>query len=304
MNDISWRFIRSFLLVADHGSFTAAANAANQSKANLSQQVSELEAALGVQLLIRTTRALRLTEIGQGYYEQCHKAMRQLDSAAEWASQTTEELKGIIRLNCVGGPIGEDLIGPLAIDFQKQHPQIQIHLDFSSPKVDLIERQYDLVVRMGDLPVSSLIASRLYQLTTRYVASPDFLQKYGPITDPMALKSLPLIYGSVAHWTLSNEQEQIIIPVQGGMKIVSGRLMRKAALAGLGVTRVAEIYIEADLAQGRLIEILPDWSQQTPLSLVCPPARHQLTRVRRLMTFLKKNFAKNYQNLMEEKSKV
>ncbi|MCV6577479.1 MAG: LysR substrate-binding domain-containing protein [Cohaesibacter sp.] len=304
MNDISWRFIRSFLLVADHGSFTAAANAANQSKANLSQQVSELEAALGVQLLIRTTRALRLTEIGQGYYEQCHKAMRQLDSAAEWASQTTEELKGIIRLNCVGGPIGEDLIGPLAIEFQKQHPQIQIQLDFSSPKVDLIERQYDLVVRMGDLPDSSLIASRLYQLTTRYVASPDFLQQHGPITDPMALKNLPLIYGSVAHWTLSNGQEQIIIPVQEGMKIVSGRLMRKAALAGLGVTRVAEIYVEADLAQGRLIEILPDWSQQTPLSLVCPPARHQLARVRRLMTFLKKNFAKNYQNLMEEKAKV
>jgi DNA-binding transcriptional LysR family regulator len=299
MNDISWRYIRSFLHVVEWGSFTAAANATGQSKANLSQQVSELETALGVQLLIRTTRALRLTEIGQGYYDQCQKAMRQLDSASEWASQTTDELKGPIRLNSVGGPIGEELIGPLAIEFQKQNPDIQIQLDFSSPKVDLIEQHYDLVVRMGELPDSSLIAFRLHTLKTLYVASPDFLQTIDPIKHPTDLKGLPLIYGSVNHWTLENGREQIMIPVQDGMKIVSGRLMRKAALAGLGITRVADIYVRSDLEAGHLVEILPDWSQNTPLSLVCPPIRHQLARVRHLMTYLRQNFAARYRDMAQ-----
>ncbi len=102
MNNLSWRGIRAFIYVAECGSFTSAAEAMGASKANVSQLVSELESSLGVQLLYRTTRQLRLTEIGDGYFRKCKEAMLQLDAAAEWAQQTTSEIKGRIHMNSVG----------------------------------------------------------------------------------------------------------------------------------------------------------------------------------------------------------
>lgn len=298
MNNISWRGIRAFIYVAEHGGFTAAAEVSGFSKANLSQLVTDLEAALSVQLLYRTTRQLRLTEIGQGYYERCKLAMQQLDSAAEWASQSTDELKGLIRMNAVGGPFGEDLLAPLIIDFQQQHPDIRVDLDFSSIHVDLIASHYDLVMRMGELPDSSLIARRLHSVTTRYVASPEFLQTHHGIKEPDDLKNLPLICGSVDHWTLSRAAERKTIHVEQGIKVTSGRVMRQAALAGLGVTRLADVYVQADLQAGKLIEVLPEWSEQTQLTLLCPPLRHQLHRVRVLMEWLKEHFEARYQGAL------
>ncbi|WP_350333208.1 LysR family transcriptional regulator [Coralliovum pocilloporae] len=295
MNDISWRSIRAFIEVARHGSFTAAADSAGLSKTSLSQHVSDLEEKLGVQLLHRTTRQLRLTDIGKGYYQRCSQALQQLENARDWAVQSQEGLEGTIHMNAVGGLIGEDIIAPLLIAFQKQHPGLVVHLDFSSIRVDLIAERYDLVLRMGRMPDSTLIARTLQTITTRYVASPDFLKQHGPIREPSDLATLPLIYGSIDHWVLARGDERHMVKVQQGVKVISGRVMRQAALAGLGVTRLADVYVEADIARGDLIEVLPDWSEQTPLSLVCPPLKHQSRRVRALMDFLRLQFGKTYE---------
>lgn len=298
MNDISWRGIRAFLQVAEHHSFTAAAEAAGASKSNLSQLVSELEAALGVQLLHRTTRQLRLTEIGKGYYDRCKQAMILLDSAAEWAADATHDLRGTIRMNSVGGLFGEELIAPLVLRFQQHYPQVKVELSFSSARVDIIEDHYDLVLRMGKLPDSSLIVRALKSITTRYVASPAFLKRFGPLNSPQDLKKVPLIYGSVDHWIMTNGREQQIIHVDNGLKAASGRIMRKAAISGLGVTRLADVNCQSDIDSGRLVEVLPQWSEQTPISLVCPPVRHQLARVRALMAWLARDFDEQHRTLL------
>lgn len=298
MNDLYWPGIRAFNAVAEFGSFTAAAEATGHSKANLSQQVTELESRLGVQLFYRTTRQLRLTEIGEGYYEKSNRALLELEAASAWASQSTDEIKGLIRVNAVGGAIGEDLIAPLIIKFQKQHPGVEVHLDFSSNRVDLPGKHYDLVVRLGRLSDSSLIARKLCTMNTRYVASPRFLQECGPIRKPEDLKTLPLIYGSVDHWIFTRGGDQRIIQARHGIKVVSGRVMRQAAIAGLGVTRLADVYVQADLDKGQLQEVLPTWSETTPLSLVCPPARHQLYRVSSLMDWLKNHFESAYEQAL------
>ncbi len=295
MNDISWRGIRAFIAVAEHGSFTAAAEATGYSKANLSQQVSDLEAALRAQLLHRTTRSLRLTEVGEGYYQQCKRAMVMLDSAAEWASQSADDLTGRIRMNAVGGLFGDELIAPLVVSFQQHYPDVEVNLDFSSVRVDLIEEKYDLVVRMGHMPDSTLIARNLGNVHTRYVASPEFLKEHGPVEKPEDLKLLPLIYGSVDHWIMTRGKEQRIIHVEKGMKVVSGRAMRRAAIAGLGVTRLADVYCQPDIDNGQLVEVLPQWSEKTPISLVCPPVRHQLARVRALMKWISDHFGTVYE---------
>ena len=300
MNTISWRWVRAFLLVAEHGSFTAAAEASGHSKANLSQQVTALEQALGVQLLHRTTRSLRLTSIGEGYRERSQLAFRQLESAADWAMQATRELKGPIRMNTVGGLIGEELIAPLVFHFQQAHPGVEVELDFSSPRVDLPSSPYDLVVRMGALADSSLVARSLHQVTTRYVASPAFLARHGPIREPADLRELPLIYGSVDQWLLVRGHEQQLVQVKRGFRIISGRAMRQAALQGLGVTRLTDAYIQADISRGALLEVLPEWSETTQLSLVCPPHRYQLQRVRGLMDWLKEHFAPAYEGFLQQ----
>ncbi|WP_444924033.1 LysR family transcriptional regulator [Microbulbifer sp. DLAB2-AF] len=299
MNNISWRAIRAFIAVAERGSFTAAADHTGFSKATLSQQVSELESTLGVQLLHRTTRKLRLTEVGEGYYQRCKQAIQQLDSAAEWATHAKEEIKGKIRINAVGGIIGEEIIAPLVIKFQKTYPEIQIQLDFSSVRVDLIEDRYDLVIRMGQLPDSTLVIRKLHSIKTRYVASPDFIKMRGPILKPMDLSKVPLIYGSVDQWVLTRGKTRHKIEVEQGIKLVSGRAMHLAALTGLGVTRLADIYVQADIEKGKLQEILPGWSESTQLSMVCPPLRHQLVRVRSLMQWLKDHFSKEYGQLLK-----
>ncbi|WP_444942979.1 LysR substrate-binding domain-containing protein [Microbulbifer sp. ZKSA006] len=300
MNNLSWRAIRAFILVADAGSFTAAARESGFSKANLSQLVTELETALDIQLLYRTTRQLRLTEIGEGYYLRCKQALQQLDSAAEWACESKGGQEGTIRINAVGGVIGEDLIAPLVIRFQQANPGVRVHLDFSSTRVDLIQDQYDLVIRMGSLPDSSLVVRKLHTIKTRYVASPNFLKEYGPIEQPADLASVPLISGSVDQWLLTRGQNQQIVQVENSIKLISGRAMHRAALAGLGVTRLADIYVQADIASGRLAEILPGWSESTELSMVCPPLRHQLSRVRNLMQWLKEGFGSAYAQALAE----
>lgn len=294
MNNISWRGIRAFILVAEHGSFTAAAGVSRYSKANLSQLVSDLELSLGVQLLVRTTRRLRLTEVGEGYFRQCKQAMLQLDAASDWARQSTRTLKGDIRMNSVGGLIGEDLVAPLIMEFQEEHPEVSVRLDFSSPRVDLIEQHYDLVVRMGDLPDSSLMVRGLHRIRTRYVASPAFLATHGPIVRPADLEAVPLIYGSVEQWAAEARPPAPRGAGQQGLNIASGRVMLRAARSGLGVARLADIYCQADLATGALVEVLPDWSEETQLSLVCPPLRHQLARVRALMSMISDNFGSRY----------
>ncbi|CRL09862.1 D-malate degradation protein R [Phaeobacter italicus] len=294
MNNVSWRGIRAFLLVAEHGSFTAAARASNMSKANISQLVSELEEALSVQLLVRTTRSLRLTEVGEGYADQCRKAMNQLDAAADWASQSTRTLKGAIRMNSVGGLIGEDLVAPLIMSFQQAHPDVTVRLDFSSARVDLVDGPYDIVLRMGELPDSSLIARGLRTIRTRYVASPAFVGARGPINTPSDLVDLPLIYGSVDHWQMSRNGKEQTIQARRGLRIASGRVMRRAAIEGHGVARIGDVYCDADIKAGRLVEVLPDWAEETPLSLVCPPMRHQLARVRALMDWLCSHFPAHY----------
>jgi DNA-binding transcriptional LysR family regulator len=298
MNKIYWNGIRSFLAVAKYGSFSLAAEATGLSKASLSQQVSSLEQLLNVQLLYRTTRSLRLSEVGAQYYEMCKQGVDQLDAAQEWAGHTNQSLRGTIRMNSVGGMIGEEVMAPLLIQFQREHPDINVELDFSSRRVDLINDQYDLVMRMGELPDSSLIARKVHTLTTRYVASPTLISQYPPITHPQDLNQLPMICGSVTDWDFSTQDEHCSVSFTQGFKIPNGRVMLQAVQAGLGIARLADIYVQTAIDKGELIEVLPHCAHSTSLSLICPPSRYQLQRIKTLMDWLVEHFNAQYKKVL------
>lgn len=301
MDNQYWNGIRSLLWVMEYGSFTKAADKVGISKAALSQQVSQLEKELGVQLLHRTTRKMRLTEAGYLYVKRCRNAIQQLEIAQEEVLDAMQALSGVIRINTVGGLIGEELLAPVLLAFQRKYPKIEIRLDFSSHHVNLLEEHYDLVIRMGELPDSSLLGRHLLNLRTCYVASPELLQQYPKLQHPNDLKQMPLVYGSVKEWSLQKEDEQIQIKVTDGFAITNGRVMAKAAEQGLGVARVADVYVAEAIAQQRLVEVLPEWSEITPLTMLCPPARYPLHRIRVLMDWLIEHTSKQYKQLLSIK---
>lgn len=102
------------------------------------------------------------------------------------------------------------------------------------------------------------------------------------------------------HWLLVRGHEQQLVQARKGLRIISGRAMRQAALAGLGVTRLTDAYVQADIVRGDLVEVLPEWSEATPLSLVCPPHRYQLARVRALMDWLQAQFPQAYARALQQ----
>ncbi|AIT08933.1 LysR family transcriptional regulator [Candidatus Francisella endociliophora] len=295
MNNIHWRGIYTFIHVAEQQSFTQAADILGMAKSNLSQSIKDLETHLKVQLFYRSTRHVRLTEIGQEYYQKCKKALHDLDIATQLATQENNEINGTIKINCVGGILGEDVIAPILLKFQQLNPKVNIHLDFSSTRVNLLESDYDLVIRMGNLPDSNLIISPLKTVSTKYTASNDFIKKYGQITNPRQLEKLPLIYGSVKQWSLISKKDKYTLHIHNnGTHATNGRVMKQAALLGLGVTRLVDIYVEADIKNGNLIEILPEYAEKTQLSIVSLPVKYQLKRIISLIKYLKENFEQQY----------
>ncbi|WP_150466484.1 LysR family transcriptional regulator [Francisella sp. SYW-9] len=298
MNNIQWRGIQSFIYVAEQQSFTKAADILGIAKSNLSQSIKDLESQLKVQLLYRSTRHVRLTEIGREYYQKCKKAFHDLDIATQLATQENSELNGSIKINCVGGIIGEDVIAPILLKFQQQNPNVNIHLDFSSNRINLLDSDYDLVIRMGNLPDSNLIISPLRKVSTKYIASNGFIKQYGQIIHPRQLEKIPLIYGSVKQWSfISNKDNYTLHIHNNGTYVANGKVMKQAALLGLGITRLVDIYVDADIKNKNLIEILPEYAETTQLSIVSLPVKYQLKRISSLIKYIKQHFNKRYNNL-------
>lgn len=298
MNNIYWRGIYSFIHVAEQQSFTKAADTLGMAKSNLSQSIKDLETHLKVQLFYRSTRHVRLTEIGQEYYQKCKKALHDLDIATQLATQENNEINGTIKINCVGGIISEDVIAPILLKFQQLNPKVNIHIDFSSNRINLLESDYDLVIRMGNLPDSNLIVSPLKTVSTKYVANKNFIQKHGEITKPQQLEKLPLVYGSVKQWSFVSEKDKYTLHIHNnGTHATNGRVMRQATILGLGVARLVDIYVEADIRNGNLVEVLPDYAEKTQLSIVSQPVKYQLKRINLIIKYLKKNFEQQYFNI-------
>jgi len=284
-------YIASFVAVVKAGSFTVASQSLGTSKSRLSQQVSQLERTLGVQLLHRTTRTLRLTEIGEAFYQQCAQGITLIDAAIIQAQQDQTHLKGKIRLSSVGGAIGEELVAPAVIAFMQQHPDIQVELDFTSTHAKVIEEQYDGAFRMGKLKDSCMIGRHLISLRSYICAAPSLVARIGYPTTPKDLEKMPWIYGSISRSTLTRKGRTTEYVPKNYFQCRNGHVMKRAAMTGLGVARLASIYAKTAIEQGSLIELLPEWQAPShDLALVYPPYRYKLKRVEALVEFIVEYF--------------
>ncbi|WP_251881090.1 LysR family transcriptional regulator [Grimontia kaedaensis] len=285
--------IRAFVAIAETGSFSKAAESLNASRAHMSRQLSQLEARLGVQLIIRTTRSQRLTAAGETFFSRCRAALSQLDEAITLASNDADKMRGHIAVNCVGGILGESLIGDVIHAFCARNTEISIELDFSSERVDLVQSRFDLVLRMGALADSLLIGRELGEIKIGTYASPDYFARKGRPSHPKELQQHDCLTGSVTKWRYvkSDDPEQHTdVEVHGHLQCKNGHVLLNAALQGNGICRLPALYCTSYEAEGKLESVFTEWKvDKVPLYLLYHRDRHQPARLKALISYLVAN---------------
>lgn len=251
----NWTGVAEFVCVAESGSFTAAAKRLGVSTAQVSRQVSRLEQRLATQLLYRTTRKVRVSELGQRYYRQCRLLMDGFETAENdlQAWQTTP--RGRLDLTA---PIrfGEQTLMPLVNDFQRHYPEMILHVELTNTQLDIIEAGYDLAIRLGRLPDSRLRARKLAMRQVLTCCSPEYLRQWGQPHTPGELKHHNCLLGSVGQWRFREGEKERTLSVRGSLRCNSGRALLDAARKGIGIVQLPEEYVQADLSAGLLVEVL------------------------------------------------
>ncbi len=292
--DINYSDIKSFLVLVEEGSFTKAAEKLLCSRSQVSKQLSQLEANLGVSLLIRTTRTQHLTPSGELFYDKCKLSFNGIEHAIDRTRESANQMSGKIKINCVGGYIGENIVGSLVANFMQENPDINVVLDFTSRRVDLISGEFDFVFRMGELTDSALIARKLTDLTIGTYASPEYVKQFGRPKEPKDLAGHKCIAGSMHAWKFLHNEDQSKqeVIVKGDLECRNGRIMLYSALRGNGIIRVPEIYCGKELNEGKLVSVFDHWQPKpTPFYLVYLQDKHQPMRITAFKDFIVDNFA-------------
>jgi DNA-binding transcriptional LysR family regulator len=293
--EVSLSDIKTFVVLAEQGSFTKAGEKLMCSRSHISKQLAQLESSLGVSLLTRTTRTQHLTPQGETFYERCKNSLNGISHAIDRVLESADSLSGKIKINCVGGYIAENIISSLVSDFMSEHPKINIELDFSSRRVDLISGEFDFVFRMGELADSSLIARKLTNIKIDTYASPKYLSNYGKPDGPKGLSNHRCITGSVKNWAFINNKtnEKLDVVVSGNLTCKNGRIMVSTAVAGNGIIRVPTLYCKPECEQGLLIPLFDKWYiESVPFYLVYAQDKHKPMRLRAFKDYTVENFLK------------
>ncbi len=282
--------IQVFVKVIETGSFRGAARALGVPKSTVSRRLAGLEAHLGLRLLHRTTRKVALTEAGQGYYQQCALAIAALTEAGHALARTQQVPRGLLRIS-TPPTFGHLFLGDILLDFMREYPEVQAQVDLSDRHVDLISEGFDVAIRGGSLPDSSLVQRPLGESQVRCYASPGYLAARGTPETPHSLAGHEcILYGTsegAGQWTFQEQDEAVKVTVRGRFRANSFSLLRDAALADMGIARLPAFLTTRDEREGRLCAVL-DGYRPPPMRLqaVYPTARHLSLKVRVFLDFL------------------
>lgn len=253
-----------FAHIVEHGSFSLAALRLGMPKSTLSRRVSGLEQALGERLLLRTTRKLTLTEFGHAVLAHARQIDDELGAAAALAEYRQSRPSGRLRVSMPSDFANVVLVDLLAA-FAALHPEVTLDIDLSARRVDLIGENFDLALRMGDLPDDANLAARpIGVFPAGLYAAPDYLREHGAPRNPEDLQThsmlcLAVRSGEATGWHLRcGEQEHYIEP-RARFMANSPELLIRLARAGSGIAAAPEQYANAFCARGELTRILPDW---------------------------------------------
>ena len=285
METISGRFDQAlaFATVAELGSFTRAAERLGVSKAHLSKQVSDLEIALGVRLMQRTTRRLSLTEAGRHFLETGARLIAERDDAIA-AMSASASPRGHLRITC-SYTLGEQFIGPILRGYALDYPEISVTCDLDNDVVDLIRDGYDLAIRTGHLEDSRLVATRVASRAMVTVAAPAYLESHGTPQRIADLKGHACLVGSSSLWQFARGET---FRPEGRWKVNSGIMVLEAALEGMGLCQLPRFYAAPHLQDGRLREVLAsECPEDEPIWAVYPRPKHHSPKISTLVERLR-----------------
>lgn len=254
--------VEVFVRVVECAGYAPAAVALGVSRSHASRLVSALEARLGVRLLNRTTRRVVPTQSGRSFYNECAPLIAALAAAESRAAAEREEAVGVLRI-AVAAHMGVDyLVEPLA-RFQQAHPRIELMVDYSDRKVDLLVDGFDAAIRGGSVDDPALVAKRLWPFRTGVYGAPSYLDARGTPDSPAQLtRHRCLLYGLTAQprqWRLERGGEEVNTVVAGAVTLTCTRALAVAATGGQGLIFVPEFAVRTQVENGQLRRVLPGW---------------------------------------------
>lgn len=279
-----------FVSVIDLGSFTATANAFRITPAMVSRHISEIEKRLDATLIKRTTRRLQVTEVGKDYYESCKQILKQVEMAEAGAAILSGKPKGLLK---VTAPIwyGSMILTPIVCDYLAEFPDVSIELSLSDRFVDIIDEGFDLAIRIGELADSSYIARKLFKFDTAICASPAYLDRHGIPTRPEQLRDHQCL--GFTNWRSHSGWKVVEKSITGHSSNYSrfnsnnGQSLREAALKGMGIIMMPKVLLEEDLRNGRLIEVLKEFTPSSrPVNVVYPKERQPTPKLTSFLDYL------------------
>lgn len=278
-----------FVSVVEHGGFTAAEEATQLPKSNISRRIANLEKRLGVRLLERSTRKIHVTEIGEIYYRHCRRMLDEADHADLSVEQMMEIPRGTLRVSA-SITTGQQLLAPLATEFIVQYPEVQLELVLANRLVDVIEESFDLVIRIGTLQDSSLVTRSLGHCGMFLYASKEYLKARGTPQRPEDLKNHDcLVMGDRRNnhqWKLSTGEITKKVSLTPRASVNDFHTLRSMIAGGGGIT-ILPSYLHTGNYYKQLVRVLGDWTAPTvEFHAVFPSHRGATPKVRAFLDFL------------------
>ncbi|WP_255636769.1 LysR family transcriptional regulator [Hyalangium versicolor] len=283
-----------FAEVVATGGITAAAERLSLRKSTVSRRLAALEDRLGVRLLERNSRRLRLTEAGRQYHADCARLVAEAREVNRALSESRDTPQGTLRIATLS-LLGE-LLTPVIAEFLLRQPRMSVEVSLAQAHVDLIAEEYDLALRTGPLADSTLIARRLGHVRTGYYASPAYLSGHGTPRSPEELQGHECVLlaepGTDEIWFFGGGKGARTVPVSGRLRVPSVRAGQAAARAGLGVVRLPASLVTEDVRAGMLVPILvAETPPGIPVFAVYPSSRQLAPKVRAFLSHLSERSA-------------
>lgn len=288
-----------FVRVVETGSFSKAALEFHTTQPTVTKQVAATEARLKVRLLNRNTRGVSLTEPGALYYEKCKNIVREAEEAESIVQLRQNQAQGLLRIG-TSVAFGRRVVVPLALEYMRRHPQVQLDLSFEDRYVDLIAQGIDVAIRMGKLADSSLGARYLGTNPWAMVAAPGYLKKHGTHRRAQDLSAhVALIYSSVVgdeFWRMHTPRgDPVTVPVSGRFRSNNLSAVLAAARDGLGIALMPRYVASESLASGKVLEVLGDHKlPEQEIHAVFPSPKLVPGKVSGFVAFLQGRFAEGW----------
>jgi DNA-binding transcriptional LysR family regulator len=278
--------------IIDSGSFAGAGEILDMTQSGVSRSVARLEARLGIRVFDRTTRSVTLTDEGRRFYEQIMPLLAGLEEAASSVAEGRIAVRGRLRVT-VDPFFSRLVLGPQLGAFIERYPDLQLELITRHQLGDMIADGFDLAVRFGQPRSSTLVARKLFETRILTVAAPSYLKKHGRPLTPNELTSHSCVQfrdpetGRPFEWEFHKGRKKIVVPTSGQLMVNDAGTLHSICLAGLAIAQTMEFGVGSMLADGRLVDLFPDWpDERFPLYALYPSRHHLPAKTRAFLEFV------------------